>query len=300
MVPCPWFAEAAAMARDRPEHRPGRPPHADGSEWPNYRWGPVSGASQRPEPGRRGLEDSRAPPPRRVAKADPAEAEVELRAQIDRALEAGIDVTHLDAHMGAAMMPPLARGLRRPRARVPAADLRDPARPDAARRARSGRRRRRVLPRARSLRVGRRPDPRRHGRELAALRTGSRAKSPQREAPRGPRSVASSYLICHPAPRRRRARRHRAGGPLPRLRARASTAAKRGRAALAAEGLATRRHAPAARPDARRVITLVADAPALHVDVARRRARPWCSPTASAAARATGVRSSAPRRHASR
>jgi hypothetical protein len=34
-------------------------------------------------------------------------AEIEFRAQIDRALAAGIDVTHLDAHMGAAVVPEL-------------------------------------------------------------------------------------------------------------------------------------------------------------------------------------------------
>ncbi len=35
-----------------------------------------------------------------VAHAEPEEVEVELRAQIDRVLAAGIDATHLDAHMG--------------------------------------------------------------------------------------------------------------------------------------------------------------------------------------------------------
>jgi hypothetical protein len=34
------------------------------------------------------------------------EVEAEVRAQVERALEAGIDVTHLDAHMGTAFFPP--------------------------------------------------------------------------------------------------------------------------------------------------------------------------------------------------
>ena len=105
MVPCPWFPEAAAMAREREGIDLGV--HLTlTSEWETYRWGPVADASQVPS-----LVDPDGGFPRTTAevlsRADPAEAEVELRAQIDRALEAGIDVTHLDAHMGAAMMPPI-------------------------------------------------------------------------------------------------------------------------------------------------------------------------------------------------
>jgi hypothetical protein len=40
-------------------------------------------------------------------RLDPAAAEIEFRAQIERALAAGIDVTHLDTHMGAALVPEL-------------------------------------------------------------------------------------------------------------------------------------------------------------------------------------------------
>ena len=41
------------------------------------------------------------------AQLVPEAAEIEMRAQIDRALAAGIDATHLDTHMGAALVPEL-------------------------------------------------------------------------------------------------------------------------------------------------------------------------------------------------
>lgn len=42
-----------------------------------------------------------------AAHVVPEAAEAEMRAQIERALAAGIDVTHLDTHMGAALLPSL-------------------------------------------------------------------------------------------------------------------------------------------------------------------------------------------------
>ena len=105
MVPCPWFPEAAAMASEREDVDLGV--HLTlTSEWSHYRWGPVTGAPRVPS-----LVDADGCFPRTAAEAiagaDPAEVELELRAQIDRALAAGIDVTHLDAHMGTVLMPPL-------------------------------------------------------------------------------------------------------------------------------------------------------------------------------------------------
>jgi hypothetical protein len=41
-----------------------------------------------------------------VEGAEPAAVATEMRGQLDRALGAGIDVTHLDAHMGAALAAP--------------------------------------------------------------------------------------------------------------------------------------------------------------------------------------------------
>ena len=104
MVPCPWFREAADLARARPDVDLGV--HLTLTcEWPHYRWGPCAGASAVPS-----LVDAEGYLPRTaqaaVARGRPAEVETELRAQIERALAAGIDVTHLDAHMGTALMPP--------------------------------------------------------------------------------------------------------------------------------------------------------------------------------------------------
>jgi predicted glycoside hydrolase/deacetylase ChbG (UPF0249 family) len=105
MVPCPWFREAAQRARADSDLDLGV--HLTlNSEWPDYRWGPVVGASAVPS-----LVDAQGclPPTLMdtVARARPEEVELELRAQVERALEAGIDVTHLDSHMGTVLVPSL-------------------------------------------------------------------------------------------------------------------------------------------------------------------------------------------------
>ena len=108
MVPCPWFREMATVAADDPSLDLGV--HLTlTSEWPQYRWGPISTMSRAS-----GLVDDQGYFPRnclelrsRLVTHGIEAAEVEFRAQIDRALEAGIDVTHLDTHMGAAVVPEL-------------------------------------------------------------------------------------------------------------------------------------------------------------------------------------------------
>jgi len=104
MVPCAWFPEAAGMARARPDADLGV--HLTlTAEWESYRWGPVAGAGSVPS-----LVDADGflyrTTQEAAARGRPEEVEIELRAQIERALAAGLDVTHLDAHMGAAFMPP--------------------------------------------------------------------------------------------------------------------------------------------------------------------------------------------------
>jgi hypothetical protein len=99
MVPCPWFLEMVQYARAHPRADLGvHLTHT--SEWKLYRWGPIVGRSEVP-----GLVDPQGylwPSVEEVyAHGTPEEAYLEGRAQIRRALDAGIDVTHLDSHMGA-------------------------------------------------------------------------------------------------------------------------------------------------------------------------------------------------------
>ncbi len=98
LTTCPWFEEAADFARANPAADLGV--HLTlTSEWANYKWGPVLGTRAVPS-----LTDSRgylwADVPQVYASDRLDEAEEELRAQIDKAIAAGIDVTHIDSHMG--------------------------------------------------------------------------------------------------------------------------------------------------------------------------------------------------------
>ena len=107
MVPCPWFPEAAALAREHPELDLGV--HLTlNSEWASYRWRPVSTtdrASGMIDPD--GFFWEMPATIREHTKLDVAAVEREFRAQVDRALEAGIDATHIDSHVGLAVVPEL-------------------------------------------------------------------------------------------------------------------------------------------------------------------------------------------------
>lgn len=101
MVPCPWFPEMAAICRDRPDLDVGV--HLTlTSEFAPFRWRPLTGVSANGLTDRDGFMWRDVPEARH---ADVAVVEAELRAQIETALGAGIDVTHLDAHMGTAWQP---------------------------------------------------------------------------------------------------------------------------------------------------------------------------------------------------
>ncbi len=97
MVPCPWFPEIAAYARQHPEKDLGL--HITlTSEWKYYKWGPVTPAAKVP-----GLVNKNgffySSVDSVIKNASPAEVEEEIRNQVKRAKQFGIDPTHLDGHM---------------------------------------------------------------------------------------------------------------------------------------------------------------------------------------------------------
>ncbi len=103
MVPCPWFPATSQMCRENPDIDMGV--HATlNAEWENYRWGPVSTRDQAS-----GLMDADGYfhqwHPAVYENAKPESVSAEVNAQIEKALAAGIDVTHVDSHMGTIMNP---------------------------------------------------------------------------------------------------------------------------------------------------------------------------------------------------
>ena len=103
MTPCPWFPAVAQMCRDNPEIDMGV--HATlNAEWENYRWGPISTK----ESASGLLDEAGYFHQWHQAVYDNATIEavdVEVNAQVEKALAAGIDVTHVDSHMGTIMNP---------------------------------------------------------------------------------------------------------------------------------------------------------------------------------------------------
>lgn len=104
MAPCPWLMEAVNIAKENPQMTVGVHTTLT-SEWGKYKWGPVLGWKTVPS-----LctdmgyfyEDT----PFVYLNAKPEEAEKEVRAQIDKVIAAGVDVTHIDSHMGAMQYAP--------------------------------------------------------------------------------------------------------------------------------------------------------------------------------------------------
>jgi chitin disaccharide deacetylase len=98
MYPCPWANAAIEMCQKNPKIDMGV--HLTlTSEWKNYRWGPISTRNRRS-----GLMDEQGyffHTSEEVQKyGRPGVVKVELQAQLDRALKAGLKPTHIDTHMG--------------------------------------------------------------------------------------------------------------------------------------------------------------------------------------------------------
>ncbi len=103
IVNAPWFREAVQICVEHPEFDVGV--HLTlTAEYPTFRWSALS--SRDPATGLLDKEGylwhSREDAIRHVTAEA---AKTEMRAQIDSALEAGIDVTHIDTHMGSVVHP---------------------------------------------------------------------------------------------------------------------------------------------------------------------------------------------------
>jgi hypothetical protein len=105
MIACPWHLEAVDILRANPQIGVGI--HLTlNSEWQHYKWGPVLGAARVPSLVDSGGHFFASEAEFTAAKVDLGEVEMELRAQIDRALAAGLRVDYLDYHMLTAVSTP--------------------------------------------------------------------------------------------------------------------------------------------------------------------------------------------------
>ncbi len=105
MVPCPWFPATAEFCRAHPDKVDMGVHITLTSEWRSgYRWGPIS--TRDPASG---LLDETGYLPYTSeevqARATPEAVQREIQAQVERAVAAGIDVTHIDTHMGTVFDP---------------------------------------------------------------------------------------------------------------------------------------------------------------------------------------------------
>lgn len=97
MVPCPWFYEIALFATESPQYDCGI--HLTLTcEWKHYKFGPVLPVKEVPSlvDGNGYFHASRA---KVKEQANPEEVKKELTAQIECALQMGVEPTHLDSHM---------------------------------------------------------------------------------------------------------------------------------------------------------------------------------------------------------
>jgi chitin disaccharide deacetylase len=103
-VPCPWALEITSYVKDHPDLDVGI--HLTlNAEWELYKWGGITSSDQisslldKNNYFYSSVEDLG-----KTAKG--AEAEKELRAQIDKVIASGVQPTHLDTHMGSVLANP--------------------------------------------------------------------------------------------------------------------------------------------------------------------------------------------------
>ena len=98
MIPCPWMGDVAAYIRTHPNADFGL--HLTlTSEWKNYKWGPVTPVTEVGSlVNKNGYFYSSVDSLHKFGRIE--EVEKEIRAQIERARQFGIDFTHFDSHMG--------------------------------------------------------------------------------------------------------------------------------------------------------------------------------------------------------
>lgn len=105
MIACPWYLEAMEILEGQPQVSVGI--HLTlNSEWQHYKWGPVLGSSEVPTLVDENGHFHTTAADFAAAEVDLDEVERELRAQIDRALDAGLKVDYLDYHMLTAVSTP--------------------------------------------------------------------------------------------------------------------------------------------------------------------------------------------------
>jgi predicted glycoside hydrolase/deacetylase ChbG (UPF0249 family) len=105
MFACPWYQEAVDILKEYPNVSVGV--HLTlNSEWRYYRWGPVLGQSMVPS-----LVDGNGyflPSTKEFLKSNYhlVEVEQELTAQVERAINSGLNIDYIDYHMGTAVATP--------------------------------------------------------------------------------------------------------------------------------------------------------------------------------------------------
>jgi len=110
MINCPWYQEAVELLSTNPQIAVGL--HLTlNAEWKNYRWGPVASLDKVTS-----LVDSLGYffPSRSSLYANNPKTEevaIELRAQVEKAINSGLNLTYLDYHMGTAVDKPEYRAI---------------------------------------------------------------------------------------------------------------------------------------------------------------------------------------------